>query len=282
MIDFHKIQEIKSLPYFQESIYANLDIEGTLDFFIRRYINPLSKHFDISTTTALDCGTGFGWFSIAYLMEGGKSVIAVDLDQDRLNEAKNIADIFSVSNRIEFIAAAIQDIPLVENSVDIFISIETLEHVGKENIKSALLQISDIASRGVLITTPNKFFPVIAHDTRLPFIHWLSPRKRGKYAKLFGRESWDHGNDFVSPSNLRILFEKFEPSSSCLTFADYKSYISHFPFYLPYGSDQQKRFHNRPSLLKAIYYWIVSKILGNYSYWLMPSLSHIFVKNQNT
>ena len=209
-------------------------------------------------------------------MAGGKAVIAVDTDKERLEAAQSIADVLLVADRMKFIVSPIQDIPLTTNEVDLFVSIETIEHIGKSNIRPALERIKDITAQGVLLTTPNKFFPVVAHDTRLPLIHWLPPNKRKKYARLFGRENLEDGNEFVSPLDIGVLLDKFRPVSTCMIFQNFKDYQEHFPFYLPYGSDEKKRFVMRPPLGQSMYFRIASALFGRYSYWIMPSLSHIF------
>ncbi len=273
---------IRNIPSFRASAYHDLDISGTIDFFMRRYIQPLSKIFDISNCVAMDCGAGFGWFSIAYLMAGGKAIIAVDTDSERLEAANKISSVLSVADRMEFIVSPIQDIPLTTNKVDLFVSIETIEHVGKINIGPALERIKDITSQGVLLTTPNKFFPVVAHDTRLPLIHWLPPSRRKEYARFFGREKMNDGNEFVSPLDISVLLDKFQPASTCMTFQSFKDYQDHFPFYLPYGSDEKKRYVKRPSRGQSMYFRIASSLFGRYSYWVMPSLSHIFTLRDRT
>ncbi len=274
------ILDIRSIPYFKNSIYKDLDIAGTLDFFARRYVKPLAAKLDISTGTALDCAAGYGWFSIAYLLSGGKAAIAVDIDVERLKAAEEIARIFGVHSRMEFIESSIEDISLPADSVDLFVSVETLEHIGYNKLQSALVKIREITSQVVLITTPNKFFPIVAHDTRLPFIHWLPPRYRGTYARLFGRSDMDEGNEFLSPLHLNTLLDKFQPATSCLVFENYDHYKAHFPFYLPYGSNEKNRFHTQPSMLKEMYYKVLSSTLGPYSYWMMPSLARIFLRRR--
>ena len=272
------IKRIRSFQRLQNSVYHNLDIAGTLDFFTCRYVQPLARISELSHSVVVDCAAGFGWFSIAYLMAGGKAAIAIDVDTERLEAAKEIAKVFSVADRMEFISSKIEDIPSEMNEADFFVSIETLEHVGRKNIRAALQRIKGIASKGVVITTPNKFFPIVAHDTRLPFIHWLHPDQRNKFANIFNREDMDQGNEFLSPIDLSILFDKFRPFSKCLTFQNYGEYRKSFPLYLPYGANEEKRRISRPSLFKATYYKVVSDILGIYSYWSMPSLTRIFVR----
>ena len=72
-------KQILSVPHFCDSMYNNLDISSTLDYFARRFVLPLSKVFDINNSVVVDCGAGYGWFSVAYIILGGKAVIAVDV-----------------------------------------------------------------------------------------------------------------------------------------------------------------------------------------------------------
>ena len=272
------ISRIRALNHFKSSPYHDLDIPGTLDFFYGRYILPLKKVCDINTSLVVDCGAGYGWFSIAYILAGGKAAIAVDVDSDRLSAANKIAELISVEKQIEFICSPIHQLPLSIDSADLFVSIETLEHVGRENIRPSLQKIKETTSKAIIITSPNKFFPVIAHDTRLPFAHWVSANIRKQYAQMFGREGMNDNNQFLSPFDLNILMDKFKPVSSCLTFLSFKEYMGQYPYYLPYGATEMSRMQYKPSLLKSNFYKIVSAILGNYSYWVMPNLAHLFLR----
>lgn len=277
-ISENAVESIRSLPYFQSSVYHDLDISATLDFFFKRYVHSLEKLFDIQESIAVDCGAGHGWFSFAYILAGGKGVIAVDIDVERIQMAKKIAEILSIEDKIEFIKSPIHTIPFSTNEIDIFVSIETLEHVGKRNIGASLKKICNVTSQGVLITTPNKIFPIIAHDTRLPFAHWLPPSLRRGYAKVFNREDLDDENEFLSPLDVRCLLEKFEPATSCLTFQTFMEFKNHYPFYLPYGSSETQRIKTKPSALKSAYYWMASILFRKNSYWVMPNMAHVFIR----
>jgi len=272
-----QVQRIRLVSNFKESIYSNLDISATLDFFLKRYVRPLSRHVNIQDSVVVDCASGYGWFSFAYLMAGGKRAIAVDSDVNRLSAAAKIAEILSVDKRIEFVCAGLQDLPFREKEVDIFVSIETLEHIGKNNIIPALQNIKKCTSKVVLLTTPNKLFPIVAHDMKLPFVHWFPVDLRRMLAKLLGREKMGYKNEFVSPFDLQILRNIFRPASTCMSFSNYKDYIDHYPFYLPYGDNDKIRWQAKPSFMKAIYFMIASLIFRQNSYWIMPSLSSIFV-----
>jgi len=275
-VDIQTQEKIKAVTHLQNSIYHDLDIAATLDFFARRYVKPLMEIVDIRQATVVDSGSGYGWFSFAYLLLGGKAAIAADMDSDRLAAAAEVAGILSLTEQLTLINAPIQDTPLRRNGAEIFVSIETLEHVGQENIRPALEKIKEIASQAVLITTPNKLFPAVAHDTRLPFAHWLPVGFRQKYASAFGREHMNANNAFVSPFDLQVLAAKFRPATNCLVFQDFDSYQNHYPFYLPY--DIEERWQQEAVGPKANYYRFVSAVLGRNSYWVMPSLGHIFVR----
>lgn len=273
-----QIKEIRAIPHLKQSIYCDLDIPKTLDFFTRCYVRPLQRHFNLAEARLADCACGYGWLSIAYIYAGGRRAIAADLHGERLEAAREIARILSVDDRIEFIRTSIQDIPLGQNSVEIFVTIETLEHVGKANMRPALERIRDVTSQGVVLTTPNKLLPVIAHDTRLPFCHWLPRAWRTVYAKAFGREDMEAGNEFLTPLDLQILKEKFRPFSSCLTFSSFEEYWNQVPLYLPYGPDERQRTRSRPRTGKAVYYRFASTMFGRSSHWIMPSLACVLVR----
>ena len=174
MINKSQEHKIKELLTKNNSIYANLEINNTLEHFVKRYINPLQSSIDIKKANAIDCGCGYGWFSFAYILSGGKHITMVEPDENRLAIAKDIASILEINSSIE-------NLNYNENTFDIFVSIETLEHIGKSSIKKSLEKIKFLTSNIILLTTPNKFFPIIAHDTRIPFLHWLPIKYRSMF-----------------------------------------------------------------------------------------------------
>lgn len=280
MISKEQQHKILSLPGLKESIYHDLDIEKTLSFFKKRYVNTLTKIIDIKESNAIDCGCGYGWFSFAYLLSGGKSIRLIDYDSKRLQEARLISEILNINpDSISFEHNTIDELLFLENTVDIFVSIETLEHIGKLKALSAIKKINMITSKIILITTPNQYFPVIAHDTRIPMLHWFSIKYRPYIAKLFGKSDSEH-NEFLTPFNLSCLKKKFRNIARCLSFLKYKEYLDQYPLYLPYGDNDKLRIQIQPSLLKRTYFRLISKIFGTKSYYFMPSLTTIFVSDE--
>lgn len=275
--DVYHDMDLSKIPYLNNGLYGDLDVPKTLDYMTRRYIQPLAKRFDLSKMTLADSAAGFGWLSFAYLLAGGGKAILVEPDGERLEAAKELAKILGIENRCEFIQALLQDAPFEENSVDIFASVETLEHVGRKNISACVEKISHSARQAVLLTSPNGLFPIVAHDTRLPFAHWLPTTIRAPYADFFGRSESNHNNDFLVASDIDSLYEKFSPSTSFLTFSTYQEFLDYYPHYLPYGPASHRQ-RLAPSFLLRNFVRFTGHLFGTHSYRVSPNFSSIWLR----
>jgi ubiquinone/menaquinone biosynthesis C-methylase UbiE len=281
LLDDDTLKAIAGIEYlrdYDDGIYRDLDIELTLDYMRRRFVVPLSRHVEIGNATLLDCASGFGWLAFAYLLSGGKHAVLVELDQRRLDAARAIAGCLGVEKRCSFLGDRIQDIAIASDGVDIFASIETLEHVGSENVRASLRNIARIARQAVVLTTPNFLFPIVAHDTELPFAHWLPAPLRRRYAKAAGRAALDRGNHFLMPWDLAPLAAKFRPVSRYQTFASREEYERFYPHYLPYGPKQVRRWRDAPRSGQRAMHLALGKVLGPYSFALAPNLASIWLR----
>lgn len=103
------------------------------------------------------CGSGYGTQTIA---QTAKKVYGVDVDQDAIAYAQaNYAQA-----NTEFILGSAIDIPLADNSVDVVVSFETLEHI--DDYRKFMAEIKRVLKNdGLLVlSTPNdKEFPEGAH-----------------------------------------------------------------------------------------------------------------------
>jgi hypothetical protein len=269
--------DLSKINYLNQGLYGDLDVPKTLDYMHRRYIESLAKKFDLSQMVLADAAAGFGWLSFAYLLAGGKKAILVEPDRERLEAAKKLAQALGIESRCEFICAFLQDVPFEENTVDIFASVETLEHVGRNNIGTCVKKIVQSARHAVLLTTPNGLFPVVAHDTRLPFAHWLSAGIRKPYAALFKRTQNNDNNDFLIPSDLMPLYEKFKPVTAYATFDSYQSFLNFYPHYLPYGPKIYRQ-RNVPSFFLRNFVKIIGFFMKENAYKYSPNLAAIWSK----
>ncbi len=272
------LHDIDYLRTFDDGIYRDLDIELTLDYMRRRFVVPLSRHVDIGTSTIMDCAAGFGWLSFAYVLAGGKQAILVELDEQRLDAARAIAARLGVERRCLFVAPRIQDIDFGDDAVDVFASVETLEHVGRGNLRACVSNMARLARQAVMLTAPNFLFPVVAHDTELPVAHWLPAGLRHRYATARGRADMDRGNQFPLPWDLAALLAKFHPVSRYQTFASRAEFDRFYPHYMPYGPRHAKRYRTSPRPGQRILQTVLGAALGRYSFTLAPNLASIWLR----
>jgi ubiquinone/menaquinone biosynthesis C-methylase UbiE len=272
------IAEIPYLRDYDDGIYRDLDVELTLDYMRRRFVTPLSRHIDITAANLLDCASGFGWLAFAYLLAGGKHATLVELSAPRLAAARAVARLLGVADRCGFRGERLQDIALADDGADIFASIETLEHVGRENVHASLTNMARVAKRVIVLTTPNFLFPVVAHDTELPFAHWLPAGLRRRYASAAGRGDLDRGSQFLMPWDLAPLLAKFRPASRFQTFATRRDYEHFYPHYLPYGARQAQRYRGHPRSGQRYLQMALAATLGRYSFALAPNLASLWLR----
>jgi SAM-dependent methyltransferase len=100
-----------------------------------------------------------------------------------------------------FIKADGKKLPFREKSFDLAFCSAVIEHVGSRQEQIQLLaELVRVAER-VVVTTPNRYFPVEFH-TLTPLIHWLPAGIFRGFLKLSGRSF------FASEANLNLLSEK--------------------------------------------------------------------------
>lgn len=97
------------------------------------------------------CGEGYGTNIIAEL---AKKVYGIDISKEAIEHARKTY----AKSEIEFIESSITSIPFEDNSIDVFISFETIEHVDEISQEKFISEIKRVLKEdGVLvISTPNK------------------------------------------------------------------------------------------------------------------------------
>jgi SAM-dependent methyltransferase len=265
------IAAIRKIPRFNASGYRTLDIDLTLDFYNRRYIEQLTKFVEITDRTVIaDVGTGFGWLVIALAMKTPAKVIAVDLDAHRLDAAREIATVVGVAHRIDWRQGSVTSLPLDDQETGVTYCIEVLEHVARD--EKALSELARVTAQDIILTTPNLWFPIIAHDTQLPFCHWLPLSMRQVYANICGRGNRENDNLFWSPLSLQAGLRDFELISGFLHYQSFADYAATFPIYIPYGTGEQR---SSMGHFAAAYYRFAS-FLGRRSQYVMPNLAAVY------
>jgi SAM-dependent methyltransferase len=100
-----------------------------------------------------------------------------------------------------FIKADGRHLPFPNKSFDLAFCSAVIEHVGSQSQQIQLLaELTRVAER-VVVTTPNRYFPLEFH-TLTPFLHWLPPRLFRCFLSLSGRSF------FAREANLNLLSER--------------------------------------------------------------------------
>lgn len=97
----------------------------------------------------LDAGCGPGLYSIFFGQKGHK-VIGVDLDNKKIETARKISEALGINT--EFLTASILRLPFENESFDIVICSDVIEHIKED--KKALLELNRVLKgKGILILT---------------------------------------------------------------------------------------------------------------------------------
>ncbi|MBI4718398.1 MAG: class I SAM-dependent methyltransferase [Planctomycetes bacterium] len=269
-----RLARLEQVPGFRDGPYGFVSPIGALDYFYRKYTVNLRRHRDIHDAVLLDCGCGYGWNVLAYGLAGGHRAIGLDMNSAALGVAARFADVLGLSERLTFVQGSVTDLPVADRSVDILTCIEMLEHLDGAADR-AFAEINRVARHLVLLTTPNRCFPVIAHDTRLPFAHWLPRWLRRPYARIFRKERDDEGNTFVGPWQMTRGLTGFCRVSRFLGFPSFAEYAACYPHYLPYMGDGVAGVRELTGK-KRLFYRLVDATFRDKSFYVLPSLTAIF------
>lgn len=260
-----QLKEIAKVPHFCNSEYRKLDPRDVLSSYYYLYVEPLMR-MGLDLRSVADVGAGYGWLAIAFALTTPLEITAVEYDGNRLIAAQKIAEILGVKERIKWIVASVEDLPLEDRSIDAVYCIEVIEHTGVEHkyVKELLRTTNDV----LVLTTPNLIFPMIHHDTALPFCHWLPIWARNIYASACGRRAMQEGNKFWSPFRLFSEMGEFKRISKFLHFTDYAAYKR---------ADMLIADRNQGLLTRCMkVYFSVAAVLGKNAVYFLPNLASTY------
>ena len=71
-------QAIRAIPHFSRGVYRDIDLDGAIDYYRRRYVEPLGAFTGLGPEDVVaDIGTGYGWLAIAFALHSPARIIAV-------------------------------------------------------------------------------------------------------------------------------------------------------------------------------------------------------------
>ncbi|PZC41117.1 MAG: Ubiquinone/menaquinone biosynthesis C-methylase UbiE [Chloroflexi bacterium] len=148
----------------------------------------------------VDLGCGVGAYAHA-IHKKKYSVIGLDIDKERINEAKLKTKAMNNGEFIDFFISVGELMPFANNSIDAIILNEVIEHV--DNEKMVIDEIDRILRPGgiAIIFAPNILFPFETHGCyigkkfifrNIPFINWLPKIIRNKlvpHARIYSKKN---------------------------------------------------------------------------------------------
>src|SRR5437660_6508317 len=77
----------------------------------------------------LDLGSGFGGSTVRYLEYGARSVVGLEVDDDRVQHGTRFAIERGVAERVSFVRGLGEQIPCSDETLDLVVMYDVLEHV---------------------------------------------------------------------------------------------------------------------------------------------------------
>jgi hypothetical protein len=131
---------------------------------------------------------------------------------------------------LRFVKTVGDHLPFADNSFDLAVSFAVVEHVGTRDDQRRFVAEMCRVARRVLITTPNRWYPIEFH-TLSPLVHWLSPQTFRKYLRTIGQEFYaeERNLNLLTADELGAMF----PPSMQVTAAHHRllGLVSNLVFY---------------------------------------------------
>lgn len=161
-----------------------------------RYLDDCFSILDVGTTSSLDDHENQ---IIKYFYNTKNITCLSNLDLSEFKEKFPSANIVKGDGR---------NINFQDNSFDLVLSNATIEHVGSfENQIQFLKECNRVCKKLVIVTTPNRLYPVDFH-TRLPLLHLFPKKIHRKILKMLGEE-------FLSKEENLNLMTKHDLIKAC-------------------------------------------------------------------
>jgi ubiquinone/menaquinone biosynthesis C-methylase UbiE len=150
--------------YKQTKYTSNNRLVQFLNRVYLRNVTALALRAEPTRLLDVGCGEGVVLRHLDRHLHG-VAVVGLDVDGTGLRVAQ-------AQNRVSLVQGSVYSLPFADNSFDLVLCCEVLEHV--ESPDAALAELSRVSSRSVLLSVPNE--PI-----------WrLSNMARGKYLRHFG------------------------------------------------------------------------------------------------
>ncbi|NOL48091.1 MAG: methyltransferase domain-containing protein [Synechococcus sp. MIT S9220] len=118
-----------------------------------------------------------------------------------LEDAKHLEKMYP---GLKFVHADVCNLPFPDKLFDISFCSAVIEHVGSRDNQCKLITEAMRTSHIVVLTTPNRYFPIEFH-TLTPFLHWLPKRIFRTYLRIIGKKFWSLEENLNILSDFEIV-----------------------------------------------------------------------------
>ena len=165
-----------------------------------RRLAAIERYVSLNNRRVLDLGSGVGEYVRAFARQGA-AAIGLDVDPPRLAEARQrSAD--GGWHGTEFLAGAGESLPFPDNSLDVIVMNEVIEHVDDD--RATLREVSRVLTDNgrCVIFAPNRGYPFETHGIyvgkryvfgNIPLVNWLPRFLRDRlvpHARVYGHGDW--------------------------------------------------------------------------------------------
>lgn len=155
-------------------------------------VNEILKVVDLGVTS--DKSKDSNYFEMLYPYP--ENITAIGLEN-----AKYLEQIYP---GLKFVYADVCKLPFPNKTFDIGFCSAVVEHVGSLDNQLNLITEATRVSRIVVLTTPNRYFPLEFH-TLTPLLHWLPKKIFRAYLSLIGKKFWSREENLNLLSDFEIV-----------------------------------------------------------------------------
>ena len=162
---------VKGRPFFRKIFYFIIQTLFLRNWYVRRSIKEIASKRDSGPFKVLDAGTGFAqhsYFILKHIPEA--DILAVDVKEDYLEDAKQFTNQLGLSDRIRYQEADLTKFQTKEK-VDLIVCIDVMEHILEDVdvFKNFAASLKDGGK--VIINTPSdQGGSDVSHDSDESFI----------------------------------------------------------------------------------------------------------------
>lgn len=157
----------------------------------------------------IGCGYGRNLYALSHIPKS--QITGCDISEGELKEAEKKMKSYQITNVKTILQKESDRLPFADDSFDFVVIWQVVEHIPSKEEKQKFINESTriLKDRGhILIETPNFLFPFDYHDSGLPFVHWILPKKwRRKITKIIRKEDFPP-SQYTTVYQLKKLFRR--------------------------------------------------------------------------